>query len=364
MSMVALLTGQQGVVKSSPAVKRSLEKLSAGLRTKAGAADSTSGLASGADIRARISGIERALTSTQEGMSMMQAASSALEQTQEMLGRMRELTVQASGDALTQQDRGYMQAELNGIRDEITGLAENTRFGRKSILNGDNAILWSTTDKKVRAVIHGGLRSAGSLGEKYAVDGDYELDITAEEAGYNVTVKDAHNGAVIAENMNAEGGRLSGVIHRNIDVEISPDYPGGTVMLHVADNTSIFQTGTGVDVMLSIGDMRSDALGLDGVNVMSREASEKSTALIDRAADMVSMQQAGLGASLKRLHNHAENLKSEVGAFLPQDMIVRDTARASEILETAKADILSQPDPAMLSQANQVQQNVLMLFRG
>lgn len=502
--------GQLMMNKASPAMKRSLEKLSSGLRTDKSGKLFTSGTSDGEIMRSRSGGIMKALTTTQDGISMIQAASDALDRTQEMLGQMRGLAVQASGDNLTQQDRGYIQAELNGIRSEITELAENTRFGRKSLLNGDNAVLWSSTDKGIKAVVNGGLRSPGRFGGNYAVDGNFELSITtqpgqpelqvsesfrdydsgtllrdsgmpgnpaeltltqgdgrqavvvlypddtlddmaakmnravasglgqgefagndagfvafneagelvmrssvagkmgtitlsgsdevldalsmktvqeAQENTYSVTVKDIDSGMITAEDVKISGGRLKGVIHENIDVEFSPslgiratlddgmggfrleDETGGAGLkatLHVADNSSVFQAGAGAggDVLLSIGDMRAGALGLGGLNVMSRASALEAVATVDEAADKVAMQQARLGTSQKRLERYAENLSGEAEPlFLTEGRAIRNDD-AEEILKSAKEGISSQPNAAILSQANQARQNVLVLFRG
>ncbi len=167
---ITSLMGQRIMQRNSLAMKRSLEKLSTGLRTKIADVDNTAGLAISETMRSRIFGMEKALYNTQDGISLIQTASGALEQTNSMLMRMRELSVQAANDVLTQQDRSYIQVEINEIRDEITRLANTTQFNRKKILSGDNAVLWSSTDKQVKAVINGGIRSIDQFGQKYAVD--------------------------------------------------------------------------------------------------------------------------------------------------------------------------------------------------
>ena len=156
-------------------MKRSLEKLSTGLRNKTADFDNT--VSASENMRARIFGIEKALYSTQDGISLMQTASGALEQTTAKLMRMRELSVQAANDILTQQDRSYIQVEINEIRNDITSLANTTQFGRKKFLSGDNAVLWSSTDKRVKAVINGGIRSLDQIGQKYALDSNYRLTV-------------------------------------------------------------------------------------------------------------------------------------------------------------------------------------------
>ena len=171
------LLGQRIMQRNSLAMKRSLEKLSSGLRTKIADMDSTAELAIGETMRSRIFGMEKALNNSQDGVSMIQTAVGGLSQTQSMLNRMRELSVQAANDALTQQDRSYIQVEINEIRDHIDLIGNSTQFNRRSLLNGDSAILWSSSDNNVKAIVNGGLRSIDQYGQKYSVDGNFKLTI-------------------------------------------------------------------------------------------------------------------------------------------------------------------------------------------
>ncbi|MDY6429534.1 MAG: flagellin, partial [Synergistales bacterium] len=174
---ITSLLGQRIMQRNSLAMKRSLEKLSSGLRTKIADLDNTAELAIGETMRSRIFGMEKALNNSQDGISMIQTAVGGLTRTQSMLNRMRELSVQAANDALTQQDRSYIQIEINEIRDQIDLIGNSTQFNRKSLLNGDNAILWSSSDNNVKAIINGGLRSIDQYGQKYSVDGNFKLSI-------------------------------------------------------------------------------------------------------------------------------------------------------------------------------------------
>lgn len=177
---ITSLMGHRIMQKNTLAMKRSLEKLSTGMRTKVADLDNVAGLAISETMRSRIFGMDKALYNSQDGISLIQTANGALEQTQSMLQRMRELSVQAANDVLTQQDRSYIQVEINEIRDHISLIASTTQFNRKKILSGDNAVLWSSTDSQVKAVIKGGLRSVDQFGQKYAVDGNFKIRVTAE----------------------------------------------------------------------------------------------------------------------------------------------------------------------------------------
>ena len=208
--------------------------------------------------------------------------------------------------------------------------------------------------------------------------------VSSAENSYNVTVRNAHDNSLIAERVEITGNRLVGVIHKNVDVEfdsmlgISTTFDESTqnfsftktdakeVMLHLADNTTVIQSGAseGEDVMINIGDMRSSALGLDGVNVMTRERAQQSITLIDSATDKISMQLATLGASQNRLEHNIGNLTDEMQALIEANSTIRDTDYAKEMIEFTKIKILMESNSAMLAQSNAIQTNsILSLMR-
>ena len=207
---ITSLMGQRMLQKNSLAMRRSLEKLSSGLRTKIADVDNTAGLAISETMRSRIYGMEKALYNTEDGISLIQTANGALEQTQGMLMRMRELSVQAANDTLTQQDRSYIQVEINEIRDEITRLAETTQFNRKKILSGDNAVLWSSTDNNMKAIINGGLRSIDNYGQKYAVDGNFKISVKSDIGKAQIQKTDIfrvkHDDTITDKSINTSAG--------------------------------------------------------------------------------------------------------------------------------------------------------------
>ena len=204
------MMGQRFYQRNSLAMRRSLQKLSSGMRLKIADVDNTASLAISETMRSRIASMEKASQNTQDGISLIQTALGAMDQTQSMMNRMRELTVQASNDILTQQDRSYIQVEINELRQEITRLAKTTQFNRKKILSGDNAVLWSTNNTNVKAVINGGIRSLDQFGQKYAVDGNYNINVKAREGKAQVqksnimTIK--HDDVITNKNINPQTG--------------------------------------------------------------------------------------------------------------------------------------------------------------
>ena len=125
------LTGNQGKVEGS------IKKLSSGLRIN-GASDDASGLAISEKMRSQIRGLNQAQSNAQDGISMIQTAEGALQQTTDILQRMRELVVKAENTGvLTSQDQTSITTELTALKSEIDRIASSTTFNTKKLLNGD-----------------------------------------------------------------------------------------------------------------------------------------------------------------------------------------------------------------------------------
>jgi flagellin len=114
---------------------KSLEKLSSGLAINS-AADNAAGLAISEKMRAQINGLEQATSNAQDGISMIQTAEGALQESENILQRMRELAVQSANDTNTAEDRAEIQKEVDQLANEITRISESTEFNTKKLLDG------------------------------------------------------------------------------------------------------------------------------------------------------------------------------------------------------------------------------------
>ncbi|MDR1874665.1 MAG: flagellin, partial [Synergistaceae bacterium] len=173
---IPALQSYNAVNSTSNALQKSIQKLSTGLRINS-AADDAAGLAISEKMRAQVRGLDRAVANSQDGISMIQTAEGALNEVHSILQRMRELSVQAANDTLTQQDRGYIQDEVNQLREEITRIGNTTQFNKKKLLDGSAAALWSSDKMTTRAIINGGLRQIDAFGQKASIEGNYKISI-------------------------------------------------------------------------------------------------------------------------------------------------------------------------------------------
>ncbi|NGQ95634.1 flagellin Hag [Brevibacillus sp. SYP-B805] len=115
-------------------VSKSMEKLSSGLRINR-AGDDAAGLAISEKMRAQIRGLDQASRNAQDGISLIQTAEGALQETHAILQRMRELAVQAANGTYTTTDRAKLGAEVVQLQKEINRIASQTEFNTKKLLN-------------------------------------------------------------------------------------------------------------------------------------------------------------------------------------------------------------------------------------
>lgn len=136
---------------------RSMERLSSGLRINR-AADDPAGLAISEKMRAQIRGLEMAEKNALDGISLLQTAEGALNETHAILQRIRELAVQAANDTyMTEGDRQAMQMEVNELLDELDAIAGRTEFNGQKLLDG------SFTDKKFHIGANAGQNMSVSI---------------------------------------------------------------------------------------------------------------------------------------------------------------------------------------------------------
>ncbi|MGF7143666.1 flagellin [Anaerotaenia torta] len=116
-------------------VAKSTEKLSSGYRINR-AGDDAAGLSISEKMRGQIRGLDRASTNAQDGISLIQTAEGALNETHSILQRMRELTVQAANDTNVSNDRTAIKEELKALTCEVSRIAKQTEFNTIKLLSG------------------------------------------------------------------------------------------------------------------------------------------------------------------------------------------------------------------------------------
>jgi len=149
---------------------KSTEKLSSGYKINR-AGDNAAGLSISEKMRGQIRGLDQASRNSQDGISLIQTAEGALNETHAILQRMRELTVQAANDTNVTADRGAIQKELKALTSEVTRIAKETEFNTMKLLDG------TLTGKNLQV----GANNGQSIGFEISSMGATNLGITAVE---------------------------------------------------------------------------------------------------------------------------------------------------------------------------------------
>ncbi|OXT16881.1 flagellin [Bacillus sp. OG2] len=412
---IAALNTYRQLNSASGAQSKSMEKLSSGLRINR-AGDDAAGLAISEKMRGQIRGLDQASRNSQDGISMIQTAEGALNETHSILQRQRELAVQASNDTNTAEDRKNIQDEMDQLGKEIDRIAETTEFNTKKLIDGSMdkttaasqnintndslgtsgrvaTDLASLTDQSGNSL---GIQVGDTIEVSYVMNGQTVNNTFTNDdgAGASLTVADltqttaggtdanftiADNAGATGVDITAAGSGYTGAIHgftvtvKDSDGNVRSGASNAlssfteTTQATVdhSDGSSTFQIGsnTGQSLNLAIKDMGSSALGVKDIKVGNQGQATVAIKVIDEAISKVSQERSKLGATQNRLEHTINNLNTSSENLTAAESRVRDVDMAKEMMEQTKNSILSQAAQAMLAQANQQPQGVLQLLR-
>ncbi len=133
---ISAMNSYRNLTTVNETVDKSMEKLSSGLRINR-AGDDAAGLAISEKMRGQVKGLAMATKNSQDGISMIQTAEGALNETHSIVQRMRELAVQSANDTNTDSDRQKIQLEVDQLGEEINRIGNTTEFNTKTLMNGD-----------------------------------------------------------------------------------------------------------------------------------------------------------------------------------------------------------------------------------
>lgn len=132
---MSALNAHRNMNINNTAAGKSMEKLSSGLRINR-AGDDAAGLAISEKMRGQIRGLTQASRNASDGISLIQTAEGALNETHNILQRMRELAVQSANDTNVDTDREAIQSEMDALTEEINRISESTQFNNQNLLDG------------------------------------------------------------------------------------------------------------------------------------------------------------------------------------------------------------------------------------
>ena len=227
------LNAQNMLAGNQAGVQKSINKLSSGLRIN-GAADDAAGLAISEKMRSQIRGLNQAESNAQDGISLIQTAEGALQQTTDILQRMRELVVKVENDGvLSAEDKTAIDTEFTELSGEIDRIAKSTTFNGKALLNATAGDLKfkigaNTLGEDTLTLSIGAMTTAGIGIDGVTVGTDQALT-KIDEAIQTVSTQRAKLGAVqnrmeyAIESINVTGENLTSAESRIRDVDMASE---------------------------------------------------------------------------------------------------------------------------------------------
>jgi flagellin len=370
---ISALNAWKNLAVTGGLMSKSLEKLSSGYRINK-AADDAAGLAISEKMRSQTRGLNQAARNAQDGISLIQTAEGALNETHSILQRMRELMVQAGNGTNTEEDRMKIQEEINELVKEIDGISDRTEFNGMKLLNGTlgaTITADSNVDGSATSLLSIVDTSGAWVGTDYTVTVNAsDATITLTQGGLSQTV-DVGTTLTLAEGTTIEFDKfgitfavtddgdegtttkdLSGLSSNN-----TFDVVEGDVKLQIGANS-----GAGQSLGFRIQSMSSEKLGIQDVDVTDIASFDANLAAIDKAISTVSSQRSTLGAYQNRLEHTINNLQTAHENLTAAESRIRDVDMALEMANFTRHQILQQAGTAMLAQANVQTQSVLKLL--
>jgi len=403
---ISALNTYRQLTGNTQAASKSLEKLSSGFRINR-AADDAAGLAISEKMRGQIRGLAQAQRNAQDGISLIQTAEGALNETHSILQRMRELAVQAANDTNTASDRRKLQAEVDQLAEELTRTGQTTEFNTQKLLNGtfEGTFHIGANQGQNLSMKIGDMRSfqlgvtgavqfeVSAAAAPDIVNGTYEVVKDTESNQYQLVDADGKVVATSNDGLTYTTGGGNTITFTNEVTSGAVKISSGTATATASLTNQGLQAGTyKLDASGNLKDLNGNVIGelngsdivdvdgnvlftftavpagaatikVGGTDISSQEAADAAITTINNALEIVSEQRSALGAVQNRLEHTVNNLGATEENLTASESRIRDVDMAKEIMEFTKNNILTQAAQAMLAQANQQPQGVLQLLR-
>ncbi|HBP91854.1 MAG TPA: flagellin FliC [Alcanivorax sp.] len=375
---ITAMIGQQNLGKSQSALQTSMERLSSGLRINS-AADDAAGQAIANRMTAQTTGLAQAQRNANDGISVAQTAEGALNQVNDNLQRIRELTVQAQNDTNSPEDLNSIQDEITQRLGEIDRISEETNFNGVKVLAEDQefSIQVGANDgeqitmnlKEINAETLGlddfnvntRLAEAPAAGDTIEVDGDTYSFVAAGSASTtsgDMEVESATEGTKTGTPI--ASGTNSLVIDDDGNAFVKNEN-GGEVNYYEAELSGTPADGTNAATLTYT--VAADAKAVSGVtDDATKVATENPLAALDSALSDVDSLRSEMGAMQNRFDSAITNLSTTETNLSAARSRIEDSDYAVEVSNMTRAQILQQAGTSVLAQANQVPQSVLSLL--
>ncbi|CAM4228160.1 flagellin [Vibrio agarivorans] len=369
---VAAMTAQRHLNNANSAQQTSMERLSSGNKINS-AKDDAAGLQISNRLNVQSRGLDVAVRNANDGISIAQTAEGAMNETTNILQRMRDLSLQSSNGSNSKADRVAIQEEVTALNNELNRIAETTSFGGQKLINGTygeqsfqigadsgEAVIMELKDLRSDNGNMGGLAHVAAN----AQNGDWAVGAGADlTIGYNDL-----DGNAQTITINAKEGddieQLATYINGQTDVVQANVDEDGALQIYAGENK--VDTGTaltfGGSLQTDLAMGAGAAVTVNDIDVTSVGGSQEAVAIIDSALKYVDSHRAELGAIQNRFNhtiNNLDNINENVNASKSR---IKDTDFAKETTAMTKSQILSQASSSILAQAKQAPNSALSLL--
>ncbi|MEQ5118902.1 FliC/FljB family flagellin [Morganella morganii] len=362
---VLSLVTQNNLNRSQGVLGSAIERLSSGSRINS-AKDDAAGQAIANRFTANVKGLTQAARNANDGISIAQTAEGAVNEINDNLQRIRELTVQAKNSTNSASDTSSIQAEVTDRLAEIQRISDQTQFNGIKVLASDNEMSFQVgandgevIDLKMDQI---NLKTLGVDNFKVpqkdtvlktgtAVTDVAELKKLAGNTDKDTTFaigKDAAKTPAALEIFETESGSL-----------VAKDSDGK--FYNVKQDSVTDATTKKTTVTLNMGEEIGGRVGTKAD--LKTAVDDKSLKTLDDALTKVDTYRSKLGAFQNRMQSTINNLNNSVNNLSAARSRIQDADFATEVSNMSRGQILQQAGTAVLAQANQVPQGVLSLLR-
>jgi len=376
---VSALNTYRNLNATQNSMSKSLEKLSSGLRINR-SADDAAGMTIATNLGSQVSGLTVAARNAQDGVSVVQTADGALGQAQTILGRLRDLAVQAANDSNSTDARTAIKTEATSLVSELDRLGQSVNFNGTNLLDGtagslkfqvgadgnaQSQIAVSTSGANLRSVataLSTGAVSGGTSWTAFKLsDVPTSLTFTGTSGATTTNVKVSSIATPtsfqdLADKLNKDSGfkaQFTASVTKATDgtptgIAVSAN-DGSTVSLASADETALKVTG-------AAGNSTA------GIQFDSADNAQLAIKAIDDQIKSVSTARAGLGALQNRFESAVSSINVSIENLTASKSRITDVDMAQEMVSYTRSQVLSQSGVAMLAQANSAPQLALKLL--
>ncbi|EOB6241079.1 TPA: flagellin [Vibrio vulnificus] len=357
---VAALVAQRHLTSATDMLNQSLERLSSGKRINS-AKDDAAGLQISNRLQSQMRGLDIAVRNANDGISIMQTAEGAMNETTNILQRMRDLSLQSANGSNSHAERIALQEEMTALNDELNRIAETTSFGGRKLLNGSFGSAAFQIGAASGEAVQVQLKSMRSDG----IDMGGFSYIANERARSEWQVKEGANALSMSfTNRFGETETIQINAKAGDDIEELATYINGqtdkvTASVNEEGQLQLFMAGEETSGTLSFsGDLASE-LGLqlkgydavDNIDITSVGGAQQAVAVLDAAMKYVDSHRAELGAYQNRFSHAINNLDNIHENLATSNSRIQDTDYAKETTRMVKQQILQQVSTSILAQA-------------